>query len=155
MKTLAFLTVLVLACMMVTDTEAGWRRFRWRRVAPYVRTGVTVWSAVGKRSADGCPFDKDFTDTGNALLVKFNLQCPQHGLVAKDAVLAAYDASNKDGIATLDECELGLFPEDHRLCGILGNGWWYSMVMVSQCVVQLLGCFSVDSDQDIDVYLSD
>ncbi|XP_076471037.1 uncharacterized protein LOC143300967 [Babylonia areolata] len=109
MKTLAFLTVLVLACMMVTDTEAGWRRFRWRRVAPYVRTGVTVWRAVGKRSADGCPFDKDFTDTGNALLVKFNLQCPQHGLVAKDAVLAAYDASNKDGIATLDECELGYF----------------------------------------------
>ncbi|XP_076472126.1 uncharacterized protein LOC143301615 [Babylonia areolata] len=108
MKTLALLTILVLTCMLVTDTEAGWR-IRWRRLGRAAATTATVWAFAGKRSADGCPFARDFRNTGNALLVKFNLQCPQHGLVAKDAVLAAYDASNKDGNTLLDKCELSYF----------------------------------------------
>ncbi|XP_076471025.1 uncharacterized protein LOC143300958 [Babylonia areolata] len=108
MKTLALLTILVLTCMLVTDTEAGW--IRWRRLGRAVFKTATAWRAFsGKRSADGCPFARDFRNTGNALLVKFNLQCPQHGLVAKDAVLAAYDASNKDGNTLLDKCELSYF----------------------------------------------
>ncbi|XP_076471026.1 uncharacterized protein LOC143300959 [Babylonia areolata] len=108
MKTVALLTILVLTCMLVTDTEAGWR-IRWRKVGEALQKTATAWRAFAKRSADDCPFARDFRDTGNALLVKFNFQCPQHGLVAKDAVLAAYDASNKDGNTLLDKCELSYF----------------------------------------------
>ncbi|XP_076471386.1 uncharacterized protein LOC143301176 [Babylonia areolata] len=114
MKTLMLL-FLAVAVVLVTQTDAGWRRV-WR-----FRYRWTVRHPVGKRSADDvdAPLSQDDDDAMQAneamdLLNKLSLRCPGFGTdtkvgLNKALVTDAFDAVDKDNDNQLDEKELDEF----------------------------------------------